>query len=159
MRKLILFALGLGFVALAQADTTVSVPAITTVTGQPDPISSITSNFTVALLDHVTASDEFTTSGDRKIEFTDGIIGAIPYKGDNVIVGDVGIIPNLNDPTSFYKTYGIHLHLVQLVSQYLNYNPTYASILQSVELDPRYSYDTDVHHGVLGVTLGYVKHF
>ena len=100
------------------------------------------------------------THGDSLgVKGGDGIIGAIPYKGNNVIVGDVGIIPNLNDPTSFYKTYGIHLHLVQFVSQYLNYNPTYASILQSVELDPRYSYDTDVHHGVLGVTLGYVKHF
>lgn len=156
---LILACLSIG--GILEADQTVMFTPnqVQTIITPPPPISSITDQFYTSFLAHVAAVDDFRQDGSHVIKFTDGIIQAVPYQGDHLFVGSFGLIPKPSDSTKFYKSYSVHLHLISVVSKYLDINPTYAPILQSIELTPGYSYDTDQSHGGLDFSVGWVHQF
>lgn len=109
-----------------------------------------------SLLQHVTAVSEFTTHGQVKVQFLDGIVQFGHYKNDYVAAIDGGVSNSLavGGNGKLAATWGFHVHLFSLVNNYFNINPALAQTLQLLEVTPRYSYDADVHQGVLGFTFG-----
>lgn len=108
----------------------------------------------VSLLQHVTAVSEFTSHGETKIQFLDGIVQMGHYHGDYILAIDGGVSNNLETSGHLAGTFGIHFHAISAVNEFFRINPALADTLKLLELNPRYSYDADVHHGVLGVTFG-----
>ncbi len=158
MKKLIAGILLCFVGAVAHADpVTVTPPAINT--AAPSPLESVTNQFAMSFLSHVSAVDSFRQDGTHVVKFADGIIQAVPYKGDHLIIGSFGLIPNPADSTKFYKSYSIHAHLIGFLSQYININPTYGDILSQFDFSPGYTYDTDERHGGFSFDIGYVKSF
>lgn len=139
MKKLILFAF-LFSPFICKADTT-----------PQDPGQILTS-----LLQHVTPVSEFTTHGQTKLEFLDGIIQMGHYEGDYVLAIDGGVSNSLSPDSSGHLagTFGIHIHAISFLNSFFHVNPALAQTLTLIEATPRYSYDADVHHGVLGFTFG-----
>lgn len=131
-----------------------SVPAPT-----PPPLSSITDQFSASFLSHISAVDDFRQDGSHVIKFTDGIFQQIPFQGDHLLVESFGLIPSRTDSTKFEKSYSIHAHLISVIGKYLGINPTYAPILNDIELTPGYTYDTDVSHGQFDFSVGYSHKF
>lgn len=123
------------------------------------PLSSVTSQFSTVFLDHISAVDSFRSDGSHVIKFSDGIFQAVPYKGDHLLVGSFGLIPNPQDSTSFFKSYSVHLHLLSIMGKYLDINPSYSDILNQLELTPAFTYDTDVKHGLFDFSVGYAHKF
>ena len=123
------------------------------------PVTAVTNQFEASFLAHISAVESFRQDGSHVIKFSDGIIQAIPYKGDHLLVASFGLIPNPTDSAKFYKSYSIHAHLFSIASKYLDINPTYAVILQDIELTPGYTYDTDLHNGQLEFAVGYAHKF
>lgn len=118
--------------------------------------SSPSDQILASLLQHVVGITEFTTHGQTKLEFIDGIIQVGHYKGDYIFAVDAGFC-NSTDPDAeghLAKTAGVHVHVFSALNNYLNFNPALAQTLSLLELTPRWSYDTDVHKGVLGITFG-----
>lgn len=123
------------------------------------PLQTVTDQFSTSFLSHVSAVDDFRQDGSHVIKFTDGIFQMIPYKGDHLLLASFGVIPNPTDSTKFYKSYSIHAHVLSVIGKYLDINPTYAPLLNDLELTPGYTYDTDLHHGALDFSVGYTHKF
>lgn len=153
MKKLILLVAILWASVPAFADS-IAPPALPT-----PPLQTVTDQFSVLFLNHISAVDSFRQDGSHVIKFSDGIIQAIPYKGDNILIGSFGIIPKPQDSTKFYNSYSIHAHVLSFLAKYVDINPTYAPILADLELTPGYTYDTDVHHGGFDFSVGYAHKF
>lgn len=148
MKKIMLFGLLLLTTSIMRADTT-----------SPSPIQTIANEFSMSFMSHVSAVDSFRQDGSHVIKFADGIIQAIPYKKDHLLVGSFGLIPHPEDSTAFFKSYSIHAHIFGFLSQFVDVNPTYASILTDFEITPGYSYDTDQRHGGFVFDIGYAHQF
>jgi len=120
------------------------------------PIPTTESQLLVSLLQHVVAVSELTTHGQTKFQFLDGIVQFGHYKNDYVIGIDGGVSNSLAPDNQGHvaATFGIHLHAISFINNYFTINPTLAQTLTLIEATPRYSYDADVHHGVLGFTFG-----
>lgn len=147
MKKLIA-ALALAFV-LAPIRPAFADSAITT------PIAG-SDQLVLSLLNHVVGVTEFTTRGTTKIEFIDGLVQFGHYKKDYILAADGGFCNSTVPDTSGHlaTTWGIHAHVFSFLNSVLDINPALADSLSLLELTPRWSYDTDVHHGVLGFTFG-----
>jgi len=139
MKKLIVFLLWAGLAPLVYADS------------PQDPQQILFS-----LLQHVTSVSEFTTHGNTKLEFIDGIIQGGHYAGDYIVALDGGVSNSLSPDASGHLagTVGIHIHAISFINSFFKINPALGQTLQAIEATPRYSYDADVHHGVLGFTFG-----
>lgn len=148
MKKLlVLLLLCFAFAQKSHADQTSS------------PLQTVSDQFSASFLTHISAVDSFRSDGSHVIKFADGIIQAVPYKGDHLFIASLGLIPKPNDSTHFFNSYSVHLHLISLISKYIDINPTYAPILNDLELTPGYTYDMDVHHGLLDFSIGYAHKF
>lgn len=136
MKKIIILLLWAGLSPLAYAQ---------------DPGQILTS-----LLQHVTPVSEFTSHGQTKLEFIDGIIQVGHYEGDYILAVDGGVSNSLAPDSAGHLagTFGIHLHAISFLNSFFRINPELAKTLALIEATPRYSYDADVHHGVLGFTFG-----
>lgn len=110
----------------------------------------------LTLSQHVVGITEFTTHGQTKLEFIDGLIQLGHYKNDYILAFDGGFCNNTEPDKNgrLATTWGVHAHVLSGVNSYFNISPSMAMALEMLELTPRYSYDTDVHHGVFGVTFG-----
>jgi hypothetical protein len=110
----------------------------------------------VSLLSHVTAVSEFTTHGQTKMQFLDGIVQFGHYQNDYIFAVDAGVSNSLAPEANgrLAGTVGIHLHAISWINGVFNISPFLADTLKLLEANPRYSYDSDVHHGVLGFTFG-----
>ena len=139
MKKL-LIAILFGFPAIALADVT------------PTPTNP--SQIALTLLQHVSAVTEFTSHGEAKIQFLDGIVQMGHYQGEYVAAIDGGVSDSLTETGHLAGTVGIHLHVISAVNNLFSINPSLGATLKMLEITPRYSYDWDVHHGVLGFTFG-----
>ena len=140
MKKLIFAIITmLGFTCGAKAD------------GPADP-----SQILASLLQHVTPVSEFTSHGQTKLEFLDGIIQVGHYQGDYVLAVDGGVANSLEPDQAGHLagTAGVHVHIISFVNSFFKINPALAQTLSLIEATPRYSYDWDVHHAVLGFTFG-----
>lgn len=110
----------------------------------------------ISLLQHVTAVEEDTFDGKIKAAFLDSIVQIGHYRGDYLLAIDAGVVNSVN-PDSNGKlagTVGAHLHVISALAAGLNVNPSLKAALKLLELNPRWSYDADVHHGVFAVTFG-----
>lgn len=109
-----------------------------------------------SLLQHVTPVSEFTTHGQTKLEFLDGILQVGHYENDYILAVDGGVSNSLQPDKNGHLagTFGIHIHAISFLNSLFNINPSLAQTLSLIEATPRYSYDADVHHGVLGFTFG-----
>lgn len=145
----------------AYADTMfVAPPAVTSqAITSPTALQTISDQFSTSFLSHVLAVDSFRSDGSHVIKFADGIIQAVPYKGDHLFIGSFGFIPRPDDSAHFYNSYSIHIHVISLIAKYIDINPTYAPILNDLELTPGLTYDTDVRHGLLDFSVGYAHKF
>jgi len=112
--------------------------------------------FLASLLQHVVGITEFTTHGDTKLEFIDGIIQFGHYKDDYIMAIDGGFCNSLAPDAQgrLSTTWGAHAHLLAPLYGLTGINPALLDTFKMLELTPRWSYDTDVHKGVFGVTFG-----
>jgi hypothetical protein len=151
-------------IGMALAADTITLPT-SLPTSVQGPLESVTSEFTASLASHVSAVDTFRQDGTHIIEFTDALLEAVPFemKGStnpcNLLEFTFGLVPAQDSSTTFYKSYGVHAHVVGYLSQFVTVNPTYASYLNDLELTPGYEYATDVHHGGLVFSVGYSHKF
>lgn len=125
-------------------------PAFADTTTAPADVSQIATS----LLSHVVAVNEFTTHGQVKVQFLDGIIQFGHYQNDYILAIDGGVSNSLEESGHLAGTFGVHAHIVSFLNSFFNVNPSLAQTLTLIEATPRYSYDADVHHGVLGFTFG-----
>ena len=125
----------------------------------PTPLQNVQSQFSMSFLGHVSAVDDYRQDGSHVIKFSDGILQQIPFKGDHLLIESFGLIPRPDDSSKFFKSYSIHVHVISVFSKYLDVNPTYAPLLQDLELTPGYTYDTDVNHGQFDFSFGYAHKF
>jgi hypothetical protein len=129
-----------------------------------DPtIIPIGTQIQLSLLSHVTAVAERSTDGTDRMEFLDGLAQIGSYKGSYILAVDAGFLDSTAPDSNgnFKATYGIHLHAIDTFIKLANVqiSPSVQTLLNDLELSPRYSFDTDVHHGVLGLTFGAVIPF
>jgi hypothetical protein len=161
MKKLTLVLIAL-LATAASADVlpvAPNVPAATAAAAAPAP-STLSTQFDLALLQHVTAAEAYRSNGSHVVKFTDGIVGLWNYKGDYIITGTAGFIPHPEDPSKFFSSYGVHAHVMSLVAKYFVINPSYAPILQDLELTPGWTWDQDVpHRGLFEFCVGYSHKF
>jgi hypothetical protein len=134
----LIFALAIGLLKAVKADT------------PPTDVSQVA----VTLLQHVTAVSEFTTHGQTKVQFLDGIFQAGHYQGDYIAAIDGGVSNSLVETGHLAGTAGIHVHVISFLNNFFGINPSLGQTLSMLEVTPRYSYDWDVRHGVLGFTFG-----
>lgn len=125
----------------------------------PTALQTVEGQFSMSFLAHISAVDDYRQDGSHVIKFTDGILQQIPFKGDHLLVESFGLIPRPDDSSKFFHSYSIHAHVISVVSKYLDINPTYAPLLQDLELTPGYTYDTDVRHGQFDFSFGYSHKF
>jgi hypothetical protein len=138
MKKL-LFLITLLFSIPCFADTPTTAPQLLT-----------------TLLQHVTGVSEFTSHGQVKMQFLDGIVQIGHYQSDYILALDGGVSNSVapDDQGHVAATFGVHLHVISFLNNFFKINPSLGQTLQMIEATPRYSYDADVHHGVLGFTFG-----
>lgn len=115
-----------------------------------------TDQILASLLQHVTPVSEFTSHGQTKLEFLDGIIQVGHYENDYILAIDGGVANSLAGDSQGHLagTFGVHVHVISFLNSFFKVNPALAQTLSLIEATPRYSYDADVHHGVLGFTFG-----
>ncbi len=114
-----------------------------------------------SLLQHVVGVTEFTSHGNTKLEFLDGILQFGHYEGDYIFALDGGFANSVTPDAAgrLSTTWGGHIHLISAFNNLTGLNPSLGIVLDHLELTPRWSYDTDVRHGVFGVTFGAVIPF
>lgn len=137
MKRLIILGALLGLVRMCHADT-------------PADVSQITAS----LLQHVIAVSEFTTHGETKLQFLDGIFQVGHYQNDYILAVDGGASNNIQEGGHLAGTVGIHLHAISFLNNFFQINPSLGQALSMLDATPRFSYDWDVHHSVLGFTFG-----
>lgn len=111
----------------------------------------LSDQFKAALVNDVTAVYGHTSHNEDKAYFLTSLIQVGHYKGDYILGFDFGGVGSNN---SGHLTYGVHLHLTDILVDKVPMNPALATFLKNIELSPRYSYDADVNHGVLTYILG-----
>lgn len=136
MKKImIIFIAMFGLSCVSKADT-VTVPTVV-----------------ATLIDHVHAQVVFDSAGKTRLELTDAIFQAIPYKGGYIIEGQAGFsgdtVPQPGEPVYGRFVASGFINVAPYVKGFIVVNPNY-SLLNALEFGPMYGYDFQEHHGYLG---------
>lgn len=136
MRKIAIVLGVLGMCSLSHAD------------GLSDQINA-------TLLGHVETITEFTTKGRTQLELLDTVFQIGKFGNNYLGAVDGGFLGD-TAPVAAQRidyTVGIKFHLAPILRKYIVFNPEW-TFLNSVELNPRYSYNFTEHHGVMGLAVG-----
>jgi len=113
-----------------------------------DPIGD---QFKAALVNDMAAVYGHTSHNEDKVYFLTSLIQLGHFKNEYIVGFDFGAVGSNN---SGHLSYGVHFHAVPFILTYVPMNPDLAGFLSHIEISPRYSYDEDVHHGVLSYIAG-----
>lgn len=112
---------------------------------------SVSDQFMASLTKSMVVVGVHTSHNQNKVEALDNLLQFGHYDGSYIVGVDFGIIGNTD---SMRKTYGVNVRIVPLVLANVPMNPTLHEFLSHAFITPRYSFDEDDGHGVLGYTFG-----
>lgn len=111
----------------------------------------LSDQFKASLVGDMAAVVGHTSHNENKAYLLTSLVQLGHHKGDYILGFDFG---GVGSNGSGHLTYGVHVHVTDLIVDYVPMNPTLSTFLKNIELSPRYSYDCDVNHGVLSYVLG-----
>lgn len=125
--------------------------ALALLVGPRIAFADVGDQFKAALVNDMAAVYGHTSHNEDKVYFLTSLVQVGHFKNDYIVGFDFGAVGSNN---SGHLSYGVHFHAVPFILSYVPMNPDLAAFLSHVEISPRYSYDEDVHHGVLSYIAG-----
>jgi len=117
--------------------------------------SDISDHLKLSLLDHVETGVEFTTKGRTQLELLDSFSQIFHFNNGYLIALDGGVSEDTIvrcGENRVHWTAGGHIHLSPIIKKYVVFS-SYMKFLNSLEINPRYSYDFSDHHTRVGLSL------